>query len=135
VAGVAPESLDSPEPEPGPGLQVANAAAFVPDTWFDREWALTLMDRALTALEQEFKAAGRSDQFDRLKPWLAGDATSLSQAEAARQLGLSEGAVKVAIHRLRKRFRALIRAEIAQTLADSTDLEAELRYLVEVLAQ
>jgi RNA polymerase sigma factor (sigma-70 family) len=132
--GVAPESLDTPAPEEGPALQVTDAAASVPDTWFDREWALTLMERALTALEQEFRGAGRTDQFDRLKPWLVGDTDSLSQAEAARALGLNEGAVKVAIHRLRKRFRALIRAEISQTLADGTDLETELRYLIEVLA-
>ena len=63
-----------------------------------------------------------------------GDPAALSQAEAATRLGMSEGAVKVAIHRLRKRYRELVRAEVAQTVPESADVDAELRYLVEVLA-
>jgi len=130
---LVPESLDGPSPGEGPAVEVPDAGASVPEAWFDREWALTVMDRALAAVEDEFKAAGKAEQFDRLKPWLVGETEALSQAEAARQLGLNEGAVKVAIHRLRKRFRELIRAEIVQTVADGTDIDAELRYLVEVL--
>ena len=131
--GALPESLDAPRAEDAPPLDVPDANTPVPDAWFDREWALTLMDHALSAVENEFEAAGKTEQFDRLKAWLVGETETLSQAEAARQLGLNEGAVKVAIHRLRKRFRELIRAEIAQTVADGTDIDAELRYLVEVL--
>jgi RNA polymerase sigma-70 factor (ECF subfamily) len=104
------------------------------DTFFDREWALALMDRALAALAGEFEAEGKQDQYNALKPWLVGDTEALSQAEAAGRLGLSEGAVKVAIHRLRKRFRDLIKAEVTQTLDDPAQAEAELRYLVEVLS-
>lgn len=70
-----------------------------------------------------------------LKPWLVGDAASLPQADAASRLGLSESAIKVAIHRLRKRFREVIRAEIAQTIDEGGDVDGELRYLVEVLAK
>ncbi len=132
--GAVPEPLDAPAAEDSPALQVADAGAQVPDTWFDRQWALTVMDRALRAVENEFKSAERMEQFDRLKPWLAGEAGNLSQAEAARQLGLTEGAVKVAIHRLRKRFRECIRAEIAHTVVEGTDVEGELRYFIEVLA-
>jgi len=132
-SGAALESLDSPAIEGAPSFDVADARAAVPDAWFDREWALAVMDRALNAVEAEFKSAGKAEQFNRLQPWLVGEAEALSQAEAARQLGWNEGAVKVAIHRLRKRFRELLRAEIAQTVAEGEDVDAELRYLIEAL--
>jgi RNA polymerase sigma factor (sigma-70 family) len=132
--GAVHESLDEPATEEGAQWQVADAGAPVPDTWFDRAWALTVMGRALTAVESEYQSAGKAGQFNLLKPWLAGEAEALSQAEAARQLEMNEGAVKVAIHRLRKRFRELTRAEIAQTVAEGADIDAELRYLIEVLS-
>lgn len=116
------------------GVQVA-APAEADDAAFDRAWALAVMDRALTALAAESAAAGRAAQFDALKPWLAGGAEALTQADAAARLGVSEGAVKVAVHRLRQRFRELVRAEVAQTLGPGDTVEAELRYLVEVLAK
>lgn len=105
------------------------------DTWFDRQWALTLMERGLVSVEKEFEAAGKLNQFTVLKHWLIGETKQLSQADAARQLGWTETAVKVAVHRLRKRFRETIRAEIAQTVAEGADVDAELRYLVEVLVE
>jgi len=111
-----------------PGLEPA------PDTFFDRQWALALMERALAALERDFASGGNAAQFAALKPWLVGETDALPQIEAARQLGLSEGAVKVAIHRLRKRFRECIKAEVAQTLDDPAQVNEELRYLVEVLS-
>ena len=76
-----------------------------------------------------------ADQFAILKPWLAGDAELLPQSEAATQLAMSESAVKVGIHRLRKRFREMIRAEISQTVDQPADVDRELSYLVEVLAR
>jgi DNA-directed RNA polymerase specialized sigma24 family protein len=105
------------------------------DTWFDRQWALTVMERGLLNVEEEFEAAGKVKQFAVLKHWLGGDTGQLSQADAARQLNWTETAVKVAVHRLRRRFRETIRAEIAQTVVEGTDVEAELRYLIEVLAE
>lgn len=133
--GQEPESLDvGPPGETAAGLRVADSRAEVPDTFFDREWALNVMDRGLRALAQEFTGAAKAEQFEVLKPWLAGEGQALSQAEAARALGWTEGAVKVAVHRMRKRFRELIRAEVIQTVPDSADVDAELRYLVEVLA-
>lgn len=96
---------------------------------FDREWAHTLIARALAALEAEH--AGRADIFSTLKPWLDGGATS-SQADAARVLGMSETAVKVAIHRLRARFRELIRAEVASTVNDAAEVQDELRHLIAI---
>ena len=131
--GMTPVSLDAAEEAPEP-LDAIDAGATVPDAWFDREWAFTVMARSLRAVEEEFKAVGKVAQFDCLKPWLVGATEALSQADAARQLGLNEGAVKVAIHRLRQRFRSVVRAEIAQTLTEGGDLEGELRYLIEVLA-
>jgi len=131
--GNVAESMDR-EPDSDPALQVADQAGQFDDTSFDREWALAVMDHALRSLAAGFSAEDKAEQFAILKPWLAGDAELLPQAEAAARLGLSESAVKVAIHRLRKRFREIIRAEIAQTV-DASEVDAELRYLVEVLAR
>jgi RNA polymerase sigma-70 factor (ECF subfamily) len=132
--GVIPEALDLQDEEEPSNIQLSAASPFVPDTLFDREWALAVMARALSALESEMTSQGKETHFQALKPWLIGDAPTLSQADAARQLGLREGAVKVAIHRLRKRFGDEVRAEISQTLRDPALVEEELRYLVEVLA-
>ena len=131
---VTPESLDaSAGTDTSPGLSVADPGAATRDAVFDREWALTVMDRALVALQKEFAEAGKAVQFETLKPWLMGDAPASSQADAARRLDLTEGAVKVTIHRLRKRFREVVRANIAQTLADPVLVDEELRHLVEAL--
>ena len=116
-------------------LQIPDPAAPVPDAYFDRQWALTILDRALAALAAEHAAAGKTAQFETLKPWLTGDSEQLSQAEVARQLDLNEGAVKVAIHRLRKRFRELVRAEIAGTVGDAAHVREEMSYLLEVLSR
>lgn len=133
--GVAPESLDAPEPgDASLSRQIPDATAPAPDADFDRHWALTVMARGLDILQQEFQREEKADQFETLKPWLVGEAAGISQAEAARRLGLTEGAVKVAVHRLRKRFRESVRAEIAQTLRDRTLVDEELRHLVEALA-
>ena len=94
-----------------------------------------MVDRAVVLLAVDFAGEGKQTQFDVLKPWLLGEVPDLPQADAARQLGLSEGALKVAMHRLRKRFRELVKAEIAQTVDDTAQVAAELRYLVEELAQ
>lgn len=105
------------------------------DAFFDREWALRVMDRGLRALESEWTCEGRAAQFTVLKPWLVGAAAAPAHAEAARALGTSEGAVKVAVHRLRRRFGDLIRAEIRATVEDGEPVEAELAYLIEVLSR
>jgi RNA polymerase sigma-70 factor (ECF subfamily) len=115
--------------------QIPDPAATAPDALFDRQWATALVDRAVAALANESQAAARGEQFDALKPWLLGNLADRSQAEAAHELGMSEGALKVAIHRLRRRFREVVRAEIAQTVAEPAHVTEELRCLVEVLAQ
>jgi len=133
--GIIAESLDAADlTDESPSLQVADTALPSPDALFDREWALAVMARALAVLEKEFILAGKAPQFDTLKPWLMGDAPTMSQADAARQLGLSEGAVKVGIHRLRKRFRDAVRTEISQTLRDPSLVDEELRHLIASLS-
>jgi RNA polymerase sigma factor (sigma-70 family) len=131
--GIAPEPL-APATDTSPGFEVPDPAGRPPDAWFDREWALAVMDRALAALAAEFRAGDKANQFETLKPWLVGETSALSQADAATRLGLSEGAVKVAVHRLRRRFRDLVKAEIAHTLPTPDDIDDELRHLIAALA-
>ncbi|KAB2675592.1 MAG: sigma-70 family RNA polymerase sigma factor [Verrucomicrobia bacterium] len=114
-----------------PGLEVA-APAGDPDALFDRQWALAIMDRSLARLSAEYADAGRGEQFAHLKAWLADGAPV--GADAAERLGSSEGALRVAIHRMRRRFRELVRGEVAQTVPSFSVVDQELRYLVEVLA-
>jgi len=134
--GSVVESLDAGSAtETGTELQVPDPAGSVPDEIFDRDWALAVMAHALKAVQQELSAEGKEEQFEILQPWLAGDSAGVSQAEAALKLGLSEGAVKVAIHRLRKKFRQAVKNEISQTLGDPAAVQEELHYLVEVLSR
>jgi RNA polymerase sigma factor (sigma-70 family) len=100
-----------------------------PERIFDRRWALTLLGRVMSRLEAEVSESGRHRQFERLKTYLTGDRPQLSYAETATELGTSEGAVKVAVHRLRRQFRDLVRDEIAQTVASPEEIEDELRHL------
>lgn len=133
--GITPESIEaSAENADGDtsAKQFADRKILPPDAAFDREWALETMRRALTALENEMVTKGKKEQFDLLKPWLAGDA-SISHADAARTLRVSESAVKVTVHRLRKRFGELVRAEISQTLRDPTQADEELAHLIAAL--
>jgi RNA polymerase sigma factor (sigma-70 family) len=131
--GQVHESIE-PGTDTSPGLQLPDANAPSPDREFDRKWALTVLDRALAALDAEHRATGKTEQFDTLKLWLTGDTENLSQAEAARQLGLNENAVKVAIHRLRRRFRETIKAEIGRTLSDHSQVDEELGQLLAALS-
>jgi DNA-directed RNA polymerase specialized sigma24 family protein len=102
-----------------------------PDRAFDRQWTLTLLDCVITTLATDY--AGREAHFALLKTWLMGDDDTFSQAHIAAELSMNEGAVKVAIHRLRKRFRELLRAEIAHTVNDEDDARAELAHLLGVI--
>jgi DNA-directed RNA polymerase specialized sigma24 family protein len=130
--GAEHESLDPADPG-APALQVPDPGATPDDAYFDREWALALMNRAVAALEAE-QAGAKAEQFAALRPWLMGEGAA-THAETAARLGLSEGAVKVAVHRLRQRFRELLKAEITQTLDDPAELDDELRHLCAALAE
>ena len=103
-----------------------------PEYLFDREWALETIAGALQELRDEMVKAGKGEQFDALKGSLTGEDESPREEIAAR-LDMSEGAVKVAVHRLRERYRKLLRAAIAETVSNEADLNDEMRYLVAVL--
>lgn len=103
-----------------------------PERIFERRWALAVLDRVVERLRNEFILHGRPEHFERLKVFLLGQSDT-PYAELARQMNTSEGALKVAIHRLRKRYRELFRQEIADTVADPAEVESELRFLAAVL--
>jgi RNA polymerase sigma-70 factor (ECF subfamily) len=118
-----------------PGIDVADQNAIPSDAFFDRQWALAIIERALRVLQQESEADHMADQFAILKPWLSPGGASQSQAQTAEQLKMTEGALKVAIHRLRKRFRQIVRQEVSHTLNNPAELEEEMRYLIDALAK
>lgn len=101
---------------------------------FERQWALALLERVLNRLRDEHQAAGKLGQFETLQPFLSLARDTANYAEAARQLDTTEVAARVAAHRLRKRYRQLLRDEIAHTVATSDEIEDEIRHLFEVLA-
>ena len=103
-----------------------------PEAVFERQWAITLLDRVRGQLRDEFTSAGKEERFEHMQPFLTGEGAG-SHREAATALGLSENAFKVAIHRMRQRFGALLRAEIAQTVAGEDDIDDEIRHLFEAL--
>lgn len=106
-----------------------------PDALFDRGWAAILLERALAALHAEFEQSGKLDLFERLKGFVWGEKNALSYAAMAGQLSMTEGAVKVAVHRLRQRFGELLRLEVAQTVATPVEVNEELRYLISVIRE
>lgn len=110
-------------------FQVASAAEPSPDKAFDREWALALLGKVIARLQSECEAEGRGSQFAELKIFLTAGKGAMPHAEAAARLDLDEAAVRVLVHRLRKRYRELLRAEIANTLSDPAQVTEELRAL------
>jgi RNA polymerase sigma-70 factor (ECF subfamily) len=105
-----------------------------PERIFERRWALSMLDRVVERLRSEFVQHGRSEHFERLKVFLLGQSDA-PYAALASELKTSEGALKVAIHRLRNRYRELFRLEIADTVADPAEVESELRYLAVILTR
>ena len=108
---------------------MAAAPADNPDLSFDREWAMETTAAAVEALREEMSTAGKGEQFEALKGSLTGE-EPVSRKALAERLGISDGAVKVAVHRLRKRYRMLLRAAIAETVSGEAELDDEMRYLV-----
>jgi RNA polymerase sigma factor (sigma-70 family) len=103
------------------------------DRIYERRWALTLLEQVLTRLENEYRSAGNARLFEHLKEFLSDEPGHRSQAEIANELGVTENAVKQAFHRLRQRYRELLRDEIAQTVAVPGDVEEEVRHFIAVL--
>jgi DNA-directed RNA polymerase specialized sigma24 family protein len=133
--GVDHLQVDAEASTSAPGLQIVDANATAPDAAFDRQWAISLLASALSDLESEMVRDGKQALFERLKPWLTGDAGADHQANAAESLEMSADAVKQAVHRLRKRFRALVKKRIADTVEGSAQAEAEWQHLMAALRQ
>ena len=104
-----------------------------PDKIFERNWAVTLLETTTDRLQCEFAQAGNAKQFEALKPVLTGESEGVRYSHIAERLGLSEGAVKVAVHRLRRRFRELLRLEVAETVAAPRLIDEEIHFLSKVL--
>jgi RNA polymerase sigma-70 factor (ECF subfamily) len=125
--GVAALSLDWQDADTR--YQIDPADQLSPDKLYDRAWAMTLLEQVIARLRVECVAEGKAKVFEQLKPFLMAGRGDIPYAQAAARLGLNEGAVRVAVHRLRKRYRELLRQEIAQTLSDPAQIEEELRAL------
>jgi RNA polymerase sigma factor (sigma-70 family) len=130
---VAHTSMNADSSTSAPGLQIVDSGMAAPDAAFDRQWAISLLDSALAGLESEMSVEGKRAMFSLLKPWLTGDADAASQASIAETLGMSADAVKVAVHRLRKRFRALVKKRIADTVEGAAQAEEEWQHLMAAL--
>jgi RNA polymerase sigma-70 factor (ECF subfamily) len=111
------------------------ATTTTPEQIFERQWALALLEQALDSLRSEHEQAGKGPLFDALKPALVGRSETQPYADLAVQLGMTEAAVKVAVHRLRDRYRQKLRQAVAQTVADPAEVDSELRHFFRVLAR
>ncbi len=130
-AGHVPLSLDTAAAE----HRFASEPPLRPDELYERRWAMTLLDEALERLESEFMRAGRAAEFGCLKEWLTAERGGIPYGQIALALGTTEGAARVAVHRMRKQFRLFFRATIAETVEAEADVEPEMRHLASVLSR
>ena len=130
--GAAMVALDADDAEHRYQAELADDCD--PAKVFDRRWATTLLEVVLGRLETEFAGPGRAERFQALQVFLLGEPKTLSYAEVGKRLGIREGAVKVAVLRLRQRFGELLRAEISSTVATEAEVEEELRHLFATLS-
>lgn len=121
-------SLDTDEAEGRYRLEPAGTAT--PEPLYERRWALMIIERVLARLRDEWNAEERGREFEALKACLLGRGPKGGYAKVASALGTSEGAVKVAVHRLRRRFQAELKRDIGETVADPADIDDEIRYLI-----
>jgi DNA-directed RNA polymerase specialized sigma24 family protein len=112
-----------------------DSAALPPERVFDRQWASTVLGQAFAELQKEFLAAGKQAQLLELAVFLGAEGGAAEYDAAATKLGTTRGAIAVAVHRLRQRYRDLVRTQIAQTVGAAADLDDEMRYLLEIAAQ
>lgn len=117
------------------GRYAADRSGQAADETFDKQWALTLLELTVDRLRDEFVTAGKPNDFEALKDCLMAGRGAIDYPAVAVHLGVNEGTARVAVHRLRKRFREIYREEISQTLSDPGDLEGELRHLASALAE
>ena len=114
-------------------LRLEPADDRTPERLFNRQWVLTLLDHVLMQLGQDYEGKGKAALFDSLKIYLATSSDMPSYAQLAKDLDMTESAIKVAVHRLRERYRKLLRTEIANTVANDDEVDDELNYLLESL--
>ena len=107
--------------------------SLTPEQVFERRWGLTMMERAMHRLEAESVSGGAPEQFEQPKHYVTGSGADTPYREAAERLGMNEGAVKTAVHRMRKRYGRLLREEIGETLADPAEIDDEVRHLLNVI--
>lgn len=115
--------------------QVEPSEGTTADKVYERRWALTLLDQTMARLRQEFAETDRQDEFAQFKVFLTAEKGAIGYGEIAAKTGLNEGAVRVAVHRLRRRFRELFREEIAHTVARPEDIDEEVRHLLDALSE
>jgi RNA polymerase sigma-70 factor (ECF subfamily) len=130
--GQRPVALDAFDPEQR--YQIEPHDHLSADKIYERKWALTVLEQVLAQLKRELADAGKMGHFECLKIFLSADNPKRTMLEVGRELNLSEGAVKVAVHRLRVRYRELLRAEITRTVATPAEVEEEFQHLFKVLA-
>ena len=130
--GHSPLPLDFSDEETHLGCQPADP--ITPETVFERRWATALLEQALARLRTEYIQQDKEQLFERLKSTLTEGRSSVAYSDLAANLHISEAAVKMAVHRLRQRYRQCVRAEIAQTVATEAEVDEELRYVMGVLA-
>lgn len=129
--GAIPLSLDWEDAETR--YQINPADDLSPDKLYDRSWAIVMLEQVIARLSEESAANDKAGLFEQLKPFLMAERNETPYAEAATKLKMTEGAVRVAVHRLRKRFRELLREEISRTLADPAHADEELQALFSAL--
>ncbi len=129
--GQAILSFDAPAAEERYRLEPADE--LTPEKVFERRWAVGLLEQALDRLETDYSRAGKHELFEVLQHFLTGDGQSGEYPAAARKLGLTEGAMRVAVHRLRKRFGAVFRELVAETIDSPDEVEAEMQHLLALL--
>ena len=132
-SGVPPLSLDWQDSDAR--YQIDPADNLSPDKIYDRAWAVTVLEQVITRLRDESAADGKARQYEQLKGFLMVGKSDIPYAKAAAALELTEGAVRVAVHRLRQRYRELLREEIAQTLSDPAQVEEEMQALFSALTE
>jgi RNA polymerase sigma-70 factor (ECF subfamily) len=112
----------------------ASAKGDTPEGIFERRWAVSLLERAMTKLRVEFITAGKAEQFDSLAAHITKDADAARYDAMAAEMGVSAGALRTLVHRMRRRYRDLVRAEIAETVAGPEEIDGEVRFLMAVLS-
>src|SRR5262245_17877947 len=130
--GHVPVSIDPAEAEDW-HMQAA-VDQITPESLYERRWALSLLENVVSKLRAEFADAGKANDFDRLSTFLHRDSQSIRYETLAEEMGMSAGALRMSVHRIRRRYRSLLRAEIAESVCSPEEVDEELRFLLSILS-